>query len=421
MSTSSEAQIEQKHVTVVLSPGRSGSSILTEILGKLGLNISTELIAGRSDNARGFFEDSRIVAIHKTLLSELGGASQIAFPSNWLQSAAAKEALEELAAVVREEVKPGSNWIFKDPRTTLLLPLWGRVFKNTNVIPKYIFAFRDPRSVADSLLRTEGTSQVMSERVWLLRSIEALHQTSAAGYFVHYEDWFTHPRETARGLVRWVGLEEPGEERLGEVLDEVIKRDLIHSAWSTEETKSPLVRRLYNVLQDCSGSNFNRNRVMAEVSEIRSIIESFGNSSSAEQKSKQGDKNEVSEEQNKQRVEMISEMHRQIRDLKKMEEENYELRVRLQSHVSNGEPRPKQTPSGPKPKKNESAKAPRNNSLGRTSGQSAKDAFSKQVGDTLLSAFASPRWGLPRLPKKLWRLYKKGKSLRSQGAFVGSE
>lgn len=261
--------------TVVLTPGRSGSSLLTEILGFLGVGLSQELTEARPENARGFFEDSRIVAVHKKLFLALGASHSHPLPNGWLETVAARNATRQLEEIVSQEIVSQENWGFKDPRTTVLLPMWERVFDRVDVVPQYVFSFRHPGAVAASLRKLQNHHERRSEAMWLFRASEALHHSAATGYFIHYEDWFKHPRDTVLGLAAWCGLEAPQEDVIERKVAEIITPDLNHSGLKEQAIRTPAAARLYGVLKDCSGEQVDKQKVLAEVVKSRRYTRRF--------------------------------------------------------------------------------------------------------------------------------------------------
>lgn len=419
-------------VTVVLTPGRSGSSLLVETLDHLGMNLSTELISGRSENARGFFEDSDIVAVHKNLLQELNTRSYVPLPEGWLATNAAKEAQRLLEQIVSEKTASELNWVFKDPRTTVLLPLWERVFNRVGVVPRYIFAIRHPSSVSASLRRIGNLDAHQSEAMWLVRTTEALHHTAAAGFLVHYEDWFDHPEETARGLARWCGLEPPSEEVLEKITSLVLVDNLNHSLLKELEISNPSAERLYSVLRDCKGEIFQRRRVLAEVEESRRFIQAFrvwgapghnahdgagGHSegsatvkSSVPGKSDDSDALQESQDWKGASFTQVEKYHRALREMKKLEDETHELRVRLL--VKSQEPT--KPPIGAAKRTASPSKKVKSNEPSGNPERRKQSSIRYRIGDTIVSAIISPGKNTVKLPFRLYRLLREGWNLRQR-------
>lgn len=416
-------------VTVVLTPGHSGSSLLTEMLSRLGMGISAETIPGRAENARGFFEDARVVRVHKELLDSLGAENTRPLPVGWLDTNAARNARRQLAEIVREEAVGEAQWTFKDPRTTVLLPLWEQVFNQAGVVPRYVYAFRHPGAVAASLRRTYNRDEHLTELQWLYRTTEMMYHTAAAGFVVHYEDWFSRPCEVARGLVRWCGLEPLGEEALERMVAEVVRETMNRAGWQEPLIHHPLTKRLYGVLRDCNGDRIHRERLMAEVAESRRLIEGFrvwasiGSAGNGGRKNKGnhgdspegagGNGGEHGEPWRETDLEIeahrenVVVMHRQLREIKKLEEENHELRVRQHAGAGNQQRTAELGPQAPRKPGRRQQQGNRENHTAPTA-EKVYNSVRYQLGDALMSAVISPGKNTVALPLRLYRLLRSG-------------
>lgn len=260
----------RRKIAVVLSSGRAGSSLLTQVLGSLGVGLSRELIAGRQDNPDGFFEDARIVRIQANLLRNLAAWPYYPPPQGWLDAPATAEAGRELQTLMRawlEDVRalPG----FKDPRTASFLPLWRRLFAEVGVEPIYLLALRDPASVIQSFQRAYATPPEIAERVWLQRTCDALRHTDAACHIVHYEAWFSHPERVAAGLAFSLGLPPPP----GEVLRRIVKPELARARGDGQGLTLEPARALRAALAGCQGGDFDRAGLLRIVSDGLAALE----------------------------------------------------------------------------------------------------------------------------------------------------
>ena len=88
---------------LVLGMHRSGTSALTGVLQKLGAELGEELLAPTPDNPKGYFENSRIVDVHESLLHGLarGWQDPRALSAQWRETAEADKAFDGLSALVR--------------------------------------------------------------------------------------------------------------------------------------------------------------------------------------------------------------------------------------------------------------------------------------------------------------------------------
>jgi hypothetical protein len=259
-------------IVVVLGSGRSGTSLLMQVLAAMGMRVSEELIPARRDNPEGFYEDAPVVRIQADLLRALGAWPYHPLPAHWLDhpaTAAAREALRDLLA---RRLAPGGLWGFKDPRTAAFLPLWRPLFAEAGIAPKYVLALREPGKIIQSFMRAYDTPAEVAEAVWLRRTCDALWHTRGACHIVHYEDWFSRPWEAATGLASHVGLPLPDKG----VLTSLAKPGLDRSADSGYALASAAARTLHGALSGCRGRPMDPVRLLEVVAPCRPGTEVSG-------------------------------------------------------------------------------------------------------------------------------------------------
>jgi hypothetical protein len=263
-------------VIVVLSPGRSGTSLLMKALVAMGMNLSESVIPGSEGNPEGFFEDAEIVEVHKELLQNLNTNSVLPLPVDWLNSKPAIQAKHKLQKIIENRLQESSGiWGFKDPRTASFLPLWIRILNSPGIVPVFILAIRDPANVAASMKRQIGRKEVITELQWLQRTTNALYHTAANCYIVHFEDWFTRPVELAQGLLEYTELNQYFSSNLEDALKDVIKPNLHRAFYYDYTVQNDYVIRLYEALKACRGTDFDRKKLSVVVKESRKIMNSF--------------------------------------------------------------------------------------------------------------------------------------------------
>jgi len=139
---------------------RSGTSCVAEIVRGLGVNLGpTEHMCGPSDeNERGFFESLPLSLVNRKLIAESAHE-----PGDVL--AHVRGRLEREATSIIE--KFGIEG-FKDPRTTIVLPFWLKLFPDAKVILTY----RSHRDIAHSLVArtsyhiTENAAYALIDRYY---------------------------------------------------------------------------------------------------------------------------------------------------------------------------------------------------------------------------------------------------------------
>ena len=64
--------VPMKKLILIFGSGRSGTSLVTNLISELGAELGNDLLGGNKFNPDGFFEDRTIVNLHKDLLQSLG-------------------------------------------------------------------------------------------------------------------------------------------------------------------------------------------------------------------------------------------------------------------------------------------------------------------------------------------------------------
>lgn len=267
-----------KNSILILGSGRSGTSVLTNILTTLGMSGSDELIGATDANPKGAFEDKEIFQLQREIFDDLKLSGYFPLPDNFMDFESVKRKIPVLKDVVSKRLSQSDqSWGFKDPKTASLLPVWLQIFNSLRVVPIYIVAIRDPTTVAMSLNRNYNDKAEAGELAWLVRTCDALYYSGANCFIVHYEDWFTKKaNKIVRELAAYTGLNKTLESSEASViLSDTIEESLNRSVFTSYEVKNPLVKKLYEELQTCRGFDFNRERLMTVVNECRQMINCF--------------------------------------------------------------------------------------------------------------------------------------------------
>ncbi|WP_227370534.1 sulfotransferase [Halomonas sp. M20] len=259
----------------VIGSGRSGTSLASQILGKLGGRISNELVPVGEQNPDGAYEDKFVFDTITQLMRELGATHNLPMPEGWLEASATRACINALVDKVNAEAKlEGGPWILKEPRSAILLPMWRKVFNRTKVAPKYVLTLRDPKNVCVSSFKQYGEPVEVTELMWLNKYVSALGELSVSSYLLHYESWFTNPVETSRDLAEYVGL-SVDEVTLKSIVSETVKPRLNRSDFLGIELKNPCVTNLYHVLQACNGLDYRRDQLKGALQQAIASMDAF--------------------------------------------------------------------------------------------------------------------------------------------------
>jgi tetratricopeptide (TPR) repeat protein len=207
--TGVEATGAGTRVVVILGMHRAGTSLCAKIVGRSRYSLGRPLMQAGSDNPDGYYEHAEINRLQEALLTQLG--------ATWDTSWSVREALDansldaeanaivgRLKALVAQQLRDsGGRWAFKDPRTGWLLPIWLRLFDELDITPTWLLAVRDPRAVAASLHARNRLPSELGELLWVEHYLNALrHLGPQIAAVVHYESWFSSPREQIEAVAR---------------------------------------------------------------------------------------------------------------------------------------------------------------------------------------------------------------------------
>jgi hypothetical protein len=195
---------------------RSGTSLVTEMIEKLGLYLgpADQLIGSSSFNARGHFELTRAIEFDNAVLRQAGGT--------W-DAPPLVENIEALGACLQPAIDEWfgghAAWAFKDPRLCLTLPIWMPALSGVDV--RLIHVLRDPYAVARSLTARNSMLDLPASRF----AKGQLRMADALNLWAEYNRRACMHAETygLPRLVLWYDhvLDTPGREvaRLAEFLN----------------------------------------------------------------------------------------------------------------------------------------------------------------------------------------------------------
>lgn len=138
---------------LVAGSGRSGTSLLTGMLQRLGMHVPQPEVPADATNPRGFAESQWVVDFHTGLLRRAGVQVSDARPGAWARTAelCVDDAVAaELRGWLRDELRRGGHVVVKDPRLSWFLPLWRRCAEDLGVTPGTVTMLRHPAAVVDS-------------------------------------------------------------------------------------------------------------------------------------------------------------------------------------------------------------------------------------------------------------------------------
>jgi hypothetical protein len=181
-------------LVLVAGVGRSGTSLMTGILGQVGFHIPQPEIGADETNPKGFGEPAWVVDFHHRAMRRLRVTVFDSRPRAWeLCDAAADDAelRSELRQWLKGELDQADAVVVKDPRVGWFLPLWTGSASDVGVPASFVCMLRHPAEILASARRSYGDWQNDASRAaaWLNVMLETERKTRGMPRaFVRYEE-----------------------------------------------------------------------------------------------------------------------------------------------------------------------------------------------------------------------------------------
>ena len=188
---------------LVLGMHRSGTSALAGAFESMGFEVgpNDDVMPADIGNPEGYFELLSIVRANDDLLSHFGGRwdSPPDFLPDWTNDEAAIEFVDTARGMIRELFE-SNHYLLKDPRISLLLPVWRQV---TNGRDCAVVIVRDPLEVAASLSRRNGLPILTGLALWATYNRATLRDLEGARVHIcSYADLLETPLEVLNDIVK---------------------------------------------------------------------------------------------------------------------------------------------------------------------------------------------------------------------------
>ena len=161
-------------ILIITGMHRSGTSLVSQYLNECGLHIGDNLLdldSVSSESAyNGHHEDKDFFEFHVQILSR---RRNYGFPTNefGIPVKVNKRDREKAIELIASRTHL-SQWGWKDPRTALFLDFWHEIIEN----PRYLFLYREPLLVVDSLLRRGTDKKILRKPIIGLRAWKVFNQ-----------------------------------------------------------------------------------------------------------------------------------------------------------------------------------------------------------------------------------------------------
>jgi hypothetical protein len=202
-----------KQITLVFGPGRSGTSMVAQVIAQTEIALGDNLIEGNSFNPDGYYEDKDIVDLHKKFLGAFGitdtYTGMLPLPTDWLSFEETLDLENQLYACLISKFPNSESVAIKDPRISLLLPIWRKVAERIRADLKCVFCIRHPHSASVSQQKVSGASLPICEAMWLNRVAYGLHYLRNDGLIVDYDSFIEDPSSSLKRILDYISYPRP--------------------------------------------------------------------------------------------------------------------------------------------------------------------------------------------------------------------
>lgn len=247
-------QTFERTAYLVLGMHRSGTSATAQLLALAGAELPDNVMPGDQHNAKGYFEPWKISVFNDQRLRAAGSAWDDPFNLPYAPLAPDAEAdwtaraVELFKAEFGESIHP----LLKDPRVSVLLPMWRRVLDAAGVGARVVIPVRHPLAVAGSLARRDAFPVEKSVLVWVLYMLAAeAGSRDLPRAFVSYDGLLADWRPEVARMERALGGPLPRlTEHAAREIDGFLSKDLRHNDGMGELSQVPMVGPMAQAVLD---------------------------------------------------------------------------------------------------------------------------------------------------------------------------
>jgi len=246
---------KRQQAILVLGPGRSGTSTLTRGLGALGIYLGRHFRRPVRKNPRGNYEEVHLLKLSKKVRNSLGMRADsvgIVEEDIW-DNPATRRLGKRMETAIRKYFGTAPVWAFKYAGSGRLLPFWLDLLERMEIDPGFVFAYRNPLSIAQSRakLNRQRGHPAHNQLEWLANVVPHIHLLEGRRLVVvDYDRLLDDPQRELLRIAARLGIEVTAEisAEIEQFAAQFVRRDWRHTRFTDtdlegDETLHPLVRR----------------------------------------------------------------------------------------------------------------------------------------------------------------------------------
>lgn len=266
----------KKKIIVVIGMHRSGTSALTRALRVLNVDLGDNLMKPIINvNDKGFFEDLDINRFNDYLLNKMGCIwCSCKIPQiNQLEILNDAKDIEVAIELLNSKIRSTNLFGFKDPRVSVLLPFWQKIFELCNIESYYLISIRNPLSVAKSLHKRDKFTIKKGLFLWAEYMLAGIQNTNNKNrVFIQYEELIKYPIDQISKIATKFNL-EINDVELHIYANEFLDFNLQHINFDLDDLKQNIIfnestYQLYRLILNNLNFQNSNNLDLFEIREI---------------------------------------------------------------------------------------------------------------------------------------------------------
>jgi len=222
-----------KKIIVVLGMHRSGTSALARGIVALGAHPGNHLLPENEGNEKGYWENADIVALNDRILKSVGMRwhsldNPLLNRFALLLPLYDSFFLDEAKTIITENLRSSDLLMIKDPRVSILLPFWQKVFEELHVTVKYVIALRNPLEVAKSLQKRNGMSIDQGIRLWFYYNYMILKNVKNEVLVCSFSSLMENPRKELERICAHSEVQPVSDREIDAYCNEFLEKSLKH-------------------------------------------------------------------------------------------------------------------------------------------------------------------------------------------------
>ncbi len=215
----------------ILGMHRSGTSALSGVLQLAGLDLGKKIMRPLEDNPKGFFENEIITLLNEKILDDLYAKwnDTLFIPENWWENEIFDKYKSQISNIIISEFESDKDILIKDPRISILLPLYLEVLQKQNIKPVFLISIRNPMEIVSSLLKRNNLSPEKTLLLcmdYLLKS--EYYSRLYPRLFLYYPDFLKNPLQILNVSQKKLNLQLQLNDKNVEMIQVFLDKELRH-------------------------------------------------------------------------------------------------------------------------------------------------------------------------------------------------